>query len=225
MNNIMKQNNINLHFLNASGRLNGFREIIEEEIIKSLTCINEFLEIKNIDIIIKSEPSHTIPFYGLGALCTSNDLISFYLNPNENDFLNLVKSNTKETLAHACHCSIRHTFPGYGTTLFEYLISEGLASHFSMEVTGRRPIWTNSLPLEDIKKYLDIAHPNFDISINPKEHYKWFFGSTEDIPMWTGFNIGFYIVGEYLTLNPVKTASQIVEIKPEDVRTFMESGK
>lgn len=221
MNKLIKKNNINLHILNASGKFGDTIEVIEKEVIDALECVNEKLEIKNVDIVLQVEPIYIIPGYGVNCDCPADDLIHLYFNPNETGFLDLIKTNTKELIALASFVLNRRRFPGYGTTLFDMMVSEGLANHFGTEINSdKQPMWTNSLSNEDLKKYLDMAKPNFDITVYPDVFYKWFRGSTPEIPMWAGYNIAYHIISEYLKKNPVNSISEIVEIKPEVIRKF-----
>jgi len=47
------------------------------------------------------------------------------------------------------------------------------------------------------------------------DYRKWFFGvGGNDIPQWTGYSIGFAIVGEYMQKTD-KKASDLMDIPPE----------
>ena len=119
-----------------------------------------------------------------------------------------------DTLAHECHHAARWQTVGYGETLFEGIISEGLADHFAQEITERKDLhlWDRALKSKQIKEWLTKAKKEFD---NKKySQYDWFFGSKErGIPKWTAYSLGFYLVDNYLKKHLDMKASTLYKTK------------
>lgn len=210
--------NINLHVLNSSGSLTPFREDIKRVFDRSIKEINSKISISDVDVVIYDNPDSAIPEIGIGGYAPNKHLVWIFIDPA---FPNLAQSIEKElgrTLAHELHHALRWKGPGYGKTLLEALITEGLADHFDMEVNNAPPhAWNKVFSSENIQKYLNLAKKEFN-----KENYNhsdWFFGSKKkNIPRWTGYSLGFCLVEEYLKKNPKEKASSLYNKKAEDFR-------
>lgn len=205
--------NINLHILKAD---KGIKDISNEAVTileKSVEEITKILPVEDVDIIFFSNPNWAIKEIGIGGYCPTKNTIQISVDTK---FKNLKKSLIEElpkTLAHEFHHISRDRTVGYGTTLGEVLVTEGLADHFAIEVFGEKPnIWNTALSKKEISKFLEIAKSNF--SNKNYDHYKWFFGSKEkEMPNWTGYTIAFEIIKIYLKENPGTKASQLVNIE------------
>lgn len=208
--------NIISHILNASGKLTSHIKIIEFNFNKAIKKVTERLPISNVDVIIAENPVGAIPKLGIGGRSLNANLVFISIDSN---FPNLTKSlndGLERTLAHELHHCIRWSNVGYGDTLLEALISEGLADHFDIEVNNKNPEpWSIALSEEKTKELLEKAKPEFN---NKKyNHQAWFFGrGVTDIPKWTGYSLGFYLVGEYLKKNADKKPSQLYATKAEE---------
>lgn len=210
--------NINLHILNASGTLTQYLKTIEMSFKEALEQIRNRIPISNIDIVIYDNPTHAIPEIGIGGYAPTPNLIFVSIDPKFPNLKNSIENELKRTLAHELHHCVRSRSVGYGDTLLEALVTEGLADHFNLEVYGGKPHpWDIALSEEQIKDYLEKAKTNF----NDKnyDHNSWFFGSKEkDIPRWTGYTLGFKIVKRYLEKNLDKKPSKIYTTKAEEFK-------
>lgn len=101
--------------------------------------------------------------------------------------------------------------------MFEALVTEGLADHFEIEVTGKNPQpWDTALTGKQVEKYLDLAQRELDHK--NYNHHAWFYGSKEKhIPRWTGYSLGFRIVGEYLKKNPDRKPSRLYGVNAKQL--------
>ena len=102
-------------------------------------------------------------------------------------------------LAHELHHSSRvRTGPGYGSTLAEALVSEGLADHFAAEAFPDTPPqpWDNALSDDQETELWREAQP---VLVTPHgyDHQAWFFGGG-DTPRWAGYTLGYRIADAYL---------------------------
>ena len=95
------------------------------------------------------------------------------------------------TILHESHHCLRWRKPGYGKTLGEAMISEGLATLFEEEHSGKPPIYAQvKIKQTEIEK----ARKNLD---NEKyNHSDWFFGS-KDVQRWFAYTYGYRLSKTY----------------------------
>ena len=96
----------------------------------------------------------------------------------------------------------------FSSNLFEAMINEGLADHFSIEVAGTDPpIWSRALTAQQLATWSERARAQwFDSNYN---HDAWFFGAAPPIPRWAGYSIGFDLVGQFLAADPSRRPSKL----------------
>src|SRR5262249_35144689 len=156
----------------------------------------EVLPITGVTITVRPDPKATIPRYGVGGRTPNAHAVNIALDPKFADWERVLTNHLPQTLAHELHHSARWRGPGYGSTLFEAMISEGLADRFAVELLGI-PVtpWSNAFPREQTPRFLALAQPEFDAKpYGPDDHALWFFGSDASIPKWTGYTLGFRLV-------------------------------
>jgi len=209
--------NINLHILNASGKLTPYlkeiRNIFDETIAKVLKKI----PLSNVDVVVSEYAEGVIPELGVGGNAYDPNVVSIYLNSKFPNFANkTLKEEFKRIIPHELNHTMRSQAVGYGETLLKAMISEGLADHFEMEINNKGPhMWDVALDKNQIKEITENAKKEY----NSKNynHHEWFFGSKgKEIPRWTGYTLGFNLVAEYLKKNPDKKPSQLYALKAEE---------
>ena len=200
--------NVNLHLLNASGSLDLFAEEIKNTFPKAVDTISKKIDISNIDVVAYDNPSGTIPEFGIGGYAINANLIFVSLDPKFSGLSKSIGEQFRRTLAHEMHHCARWKGPGYGTTLLEALVTEGLGDHFDLEIYGGDPYpWDLALDKDQTERLLNKAKAEFNKEYN---HTAWFFGSKDkNILRWTGYSLGFKIVGDYLQKNPDKKPSNL----------------
>jgi hypothetical protein len=120
------------------------------------------------------------------------------------------------SVAHELHHSSRiRTGPGYGNTLAEALVSEGLADHFTEEAFPKTPPqpWDHSLTKAQEKSLWRAARGVLDIP-DGYDHEAWFVGGG-NAPRWAGYSLAYDIVGAYLDHH--RSASEAVAVDAGDV--------
>lgn len=203
-------------FNNVEGLL-PVAELIQGELNKSLNKILEKLPVSDIDIIISDDSKRIIPELGIGGYAPNDHQVFIYLNPQFPHLRETIQKHLKRTLAHELHHCMRWRSPGYGHTLLEVLVSEGLADHFDLEVNGgEAEPWCRALKAGEVAKFTEIARTEYfnrDYS-----HKAWFFGSKErGIPRWTGYTLGFKLVGDYLKSHPDQKPSTLYTTKAQEL--------
>jgi Predicted Zn-dependent protease (DUF2268) len=103
------------------------------------------------------------------------------------------------TVAHELHHSSRIRMgPGYGTTLAEALVTEGLADHFAAEAFPDTPPqpWDHALSAEQETELWRKAQPILDVP-GGYNHPAWFRDGGR-LPRWAGYTLGYRIAEAYL---------------------------
>jgi hypothetical protein len=198
-----------IHVLTGSGRLRAHGDRIRSQVRAATGGALAHLSVDGeVDVVVRDDPRRVIPEWGIGGFAPDGHTVFVALDPDHERFEWAVERGLFATLAHELHHVARHQACGYGDTLFDALVSEGLADHFSIEVTGvEAPPWTVALTPEQAAELAARAREEYDDAYN---HWAWFFGSDElGIPRWTGYTLGFQLVGDYLDRHPAATASAL----------------
>lgn len=209
--------NIKLHLINASGSLNAFIEDIQLEFSRTIKIVTEKLPLDNIDVVIWDNSESTIEQYGIGGHTIKANYISISLAPKNPNIHKNFRKNFENTLIHEFnHAARMQALPREYVSRLEASIMEGVAEHFEIEVTGKQPeIWDTAVTGKDLKKFVKIAKENK--STTDYIYYDWLFGNKKTgIPEWTGYSVGFYLVGEYLKKHPDKKASTIYALDEKE---------
>lgn len=198
---------IKLHVLKASGRLVSFEQSIQKGFEMGLERVQAALLLPDVDVVVADNPEAAIPETGVGGFAPTAHLLYINIDPTHVDLK--IEEEVCSTLAHELHHCARWKAVGYGNTLLEAVVSEGLADHFDIEVNGGEPKpWSRALNAEELEKIAEKAKKEFANA--DYNHSAWFFGSAqEDIPRWAAYSLGFKIVGDYMEKNQ-KTAAQLV---------------
>ena len=182
--------------------------LIESKIAEGITLINNLMDVDNIQIRVVRDLNLVIPEIGIGGFNPGENEIIIAINEN---FGNLNQSLNQELiplLAHEAHHAKRRRSVGYGSTLFQAIITEGLADHFSMEVAGiDPPIWSVAVTGEELDNWLEMIANSWNTS--PYDHGKWFLGTSTDTPRWLGYSMGYELVKRYLEENTDQRASSL----------------
>jgi hypothetical protein len=116
-----------------------------------------------------------------------------------------------EALAHEIHHSVRTlTGPGFGNTLGEFLVSEGMASAFFHQAfPGTDAPWDNALTPVREHAFWNQAQPLLTQG-GLTVYSQWFYGG-DGVPKWAGFTIGYHIAEEYIQHHPGTSAASLVD--------------
>ncbi len=186
------------------------RQIERIKIISNHTCaqIADLIPTNQTDVIIHVKPSWTIPEIGFSGFSPNAAYAFIHIDPSNPNFDSNIETELAATIAHELHHCARYTSVGYGQTLLEALVTEGLACAFEMDFRqGQIPIYANALELSQISALLSQAQEEFHSQTYA--HDDWFFGSQEHgIPRWTGYTLGYEIVKKYLEETRLTAASQ-----------------
>ena len=200
---------VNIHILKASGTLEKFEDAIVSAFEDGLREVANRITLPSVDVVFDDDGSSAIPETGVGGFSPSAHLLYIHINTEFRGIEQRLDPEIKSTLAHELHHCARWAARGYGKTLLEALVSEGLADHFDIEANGGEPKpWSIAIGGDELARLLDKAKSEF--GNDSYDHTSWFFGSEEkDIPRWTGYSLGYSLVNDYLKKNN-KKASELV---------------
>ena len=201
---------VTIHVLTGSGRLRAHADRIRSNGASAATACLEQLPLEgDVDVLVRDDPRRVIPEIGIGGVAADRHTVFVALDPDHEKFDEAVERELFATLAHELHHVARHQAGVRGHTLFDALVNEGLADHFAIEVTGAQPPpWTVALTPEQAEAMGPRAREEYDHS--RYNHWAWFFGNDElEIPRWTGYSLGFQLVGDYLGRHTATRASTL----------------
>lgn len=207
---------VNNFVLIAGGRLGKYKNRILENADESAEIIGKKIPLTDVDVVFYDNPSLVIPHIGIGGYTQNANLVFMPLNPEFKYFEKTINEEIARALPHELHHCARLKSVGYGDTLLKAMITEGLADHFELQITNKKPqAWDTALTAKQfsvMKKRAEKEYRNKNYN-----HAEWFFGSNERrIPKWAGYTIGFNLVGEYLKKHPEKKPSQLFAAKAEE---------
>ena len=163
----------------------------------------------NADVFVINELYYVIPEYGFGGFTTSDRTIYININKSKKTLdINLLTSLIMHEMSHA----YRWSAVGYGETLGEALVTEGIGCYIESLYLGHCPIYS-SIKLKD--KYINLAIKE----LNSSNYVDgWFFGD-DKFDRWVGYTLGFKIVEKYFNHNNHKK-SDIVNIDAKKILDY-----
>lgn len=205
---------LNVHFLDARGALADIRDWIGPSLSATYQRADSFISLRPIDVVVQAgtevvpEKGHVgyAPRPGIVFVTVDPDSALLRANPN---------ASLERMFAHELHHAARWDGPGYGSSLGEALVSEGLAGHFALEVCGGSPEPWESLDMLELRPHIPLAMRDWDRQ--DYGHDEWFFGAA-DLPRWLGYSLGFQLVARFLSERPGYKASNLAEADADTFR-------
>ena len=209
-----------IHVLTGSGRLTPHAPRITRGVRTTAGACAERLPLEggDIDIVVRDDPRRAIPEVGIGGFASDGHTVFIALDPGHERFDLALGQELARAVAHELYHVARRQASQRGRTLLDALVHEGLADHFSIELTGAEaPIWVQALTAEEAATLLRRAHEEYDDA--RYDHVAWFFGNDElGIPRWAGYTLGFKLVADYLERNPTAKASTLTSTPSATLR-------
>ena len=195
--------------LSAAGSLVAHQAVIEEEVTRTLDAVQPLLGVTTLRISVIADPTMVIPEVGMGGFNPSADEVRLYADPSWPDLESVLRSELLLQLAHEIHHAMRRRAIGYGSTLLQAAVSEGLADHFSLEASGGTspPPWALALTPAELATWIPEVEAR---ATGAYDHAAWFVGASASIPRWTGYAVGFELVRAYMEKDPTRRASALV---------------
>lgn len=184
---------ITLHFLDARARLTPLRAWISDALLQTHARASALLPLLPLDVVIQAG-KEVVPEKGLLGHASRPGLIELIVDPDHPLLLLNQNDSLQRMFAHELHHAARWDGPGYGATLGEALVSEGMAGHFAQELLGGDPEPWETLDITGMAEHLALAGQSWGRS--DYDHGLWFFG-TGSLPRWLGYSLGYQMVARF----------------------------
>ena len=205
-----------LHWLEAEGDLTPWRDVILAEVEAAKLAIARLMPPCTLDILIRRRPGQVIPVIGISGNAWGKYLFDLGIDPgNPNLETSLKDGALRRLVAHEAHHCMRNAAIGYGETLGEALVSEGLAGRFVERIFGTAPEpWENAMDQASLRAHLP---DNALLSSSDYQHATWFYCRDGRLPCWLGYTLGYRIVGDWLAAVPAPDAASWAGVPAETV--------
>lgn len=202
-----------IRYLNARGALDGYKDRIEAALNEVAQRAAQVAEPIVLDIVVRSLRNRVIPETGHVGFAPGIGMMMLTIDPDNPNLADNMGEPLERMMAHELHHAMRWESVGYGTTLGEVLISEGLAGRFAQELYGGDgELWERAVRREDLGVFAVLAQAHANET--DYDHAAWFFGSG-GLPRWVGYTLGWEVVGAFINSHPGSTASGLVDAPAE----------
>ncbi len=185
-----------LHWLEATGDLGPWRDRIASEVAATREHLAELVPPPRLDILVQRSPM-VIPEIGMVGHAYRAGLFALTVDPDNPSFDAALSDGTlRRQVAHEVHHCLRMARLGYGRTLGEALVSEGLAGRFTQRLFGNAPEpWECAVDAATLQSHAPDAA---ELAASDYGHNAWFFGASGTRPRWLGYTMGYSLVGAWL---------------------------
>ena len=150
------------------------------------------LQLDGVDVALHVSP-WSLAETGVGGYTPLPYFAQITVDPANPNFARCWRSELPATIAHELHHARRWRGPGYGSTLLEALVSEGLAQHYEAQDRGEAPVYAH-IPADLPALWATVQA---ELGASGYDHARWFFGGAE-LPRWAGYTLGFELVRRFL---------------------------
>ena len=176
-----------LHLLNARGNLTVIMAEIRAHARAVLALVEPHLDVPRFDLVVRAGDD-IIPDWGIGGAAPAPGVVELVVDPGR-----VAPEHFQRTLARQLFLLTRWDGPGYGRSLGEALVSEGLAGRFVQEVLGGpADPWDQARPGAGTLKQAATLWARRDY-----DHGAWFLGRGK-MRKWTGYGIAQRLVAAHL---------------------------
>ena len=193
-------NKINLFITEANNNLSAKKSLILNAVKMAEEYAFPRLRINwDIDIVITNRAyEFVIPEDGVGGQTYASDFILISINEDK-----ITENILAETLVHElCHAARWGKNDEWMNTLFDGIISEGIATYFEFEFVKGKPEKQLFLKTvvgrsdEENKKIYEELESQLE---NERYDYQTiFFNGNDKLPRWSGYSLGYLTVKKYL---------------------------
>jgi len=207
-----------VHYMNSRGALDSYIDRVQEALLEVANRSQSLVPEVVLDIEVEAARYGGIAEIGHSGYVPRPGLMRLLLDPHNENLKHHLGEHLERMIAHELHHALRWETVGYGKTLIGALVSEGLCGRFTEQLYDNQPeLHECALTEEETRKFsLDAVGQAFD---EDYDHNRWFFGM-KDLPKWTGYTIGYELVGRAITewnLN----ASELIDRPEKDFFVFL----
>ena len=203
-----------LHWFEAKGDLGAWKSTLAAEIEATRAIVAGFVAPPRLDILIQ-RGAGVIEEIGIGGYSFDATSLTLTIDPDNPRFsCSLTDGTLRRQVAHEVHHCLRWAGPGYGRTLGEAMVSEGLAGQFAGRLFRSPPEpWERAVE----PSLADLLLPDPETLAAPHyDHGAWFFGRG-GYPRWLGYTLGYRMAGAWLQSRPEVDAHTFVNVPAVEV--------
>ena len=218
----MNMNKINLFITEANGNLSDKKELILNAVKKAEEYAFPKLKIDwDIDVVVTNRVyEFVIPEDGVGGRTYASDFILISINEDK-----ITENILAETLVHElCHAARWGKNDEWMNTLFDGMISEGIATYFESEFVKDKS--EKQLFLKTVIERSDEENKKIHEELESQlknERYDYqtiFFNGNNKLPRWSGYSLGYLTVKKYLEISG-KTIEEAFADKYADIEAAL----
>lgn len=199
-----------LHMLNARSALTPVMAEIRAHAREMVALVSVHIDLPRFDLVVRAGDA-VIPDWGIGGFAPAPGVIELTLDPAR-----AAPEHFRRVLVHEMHHLARWDGPGYGRSLGEALVSEGLAGHFVQQVLGGPPDpWDATRPGAGSLKQAMTLWARRDY-----EHGEWFMGRGK-MRKWTGYGLGHRLIATHLAEAEGQDAATLVHAPADGFRAAL----
>lgn len=198
-----------VHFLNARHALTGIMPEVRAAVAESVARVTGHLDLPDFDLVVQAGDGGAD--WGIGGISRAPGVVELTLSPGRFAPELVIRRMVREL-----HHLARWERPGYGRSLGEVLVSEGLAGHFVALVLGGPPDpWDATVPPSGLAKraMTEWAWRDLDRGL-------WFEGRG-NIRKWAGYGLAHRLVAEHLSREPDLGPLDLIHVPAEMLRPAM----
>ena len=198
-----------VHFLNARHALTGIMPEVRAAVADAVARVSDHLELPDFDLVVRAGEGGSD--WGVTGAAPAPGMVELTLSPAR-----FAHDLTVRRMLRELHHIARWDGPGYGRSLGEVLVSEGLAGHFVSRLLGGPPDpWDVTTPPSGLAKraMTEWAWRDLDRGL-------WFEGRG-NIRKWAGYGLAHRLLAEHLSREPDLEAADLVHIPAEALRPAM----
>lgn len=192
-----------LHFLDARGALTDLHDWLDQCLSETHKKAAGLMPLQPLDVVVQSE-TRVPPEKGHLGYASMSGVVFITVDPDNPALRANVDKSLERMFAHELHHAAKWDGSGYGPSLGEALVSEGLAGHFVLELFGGLPEPWEQLSASEIRPHVTLAAKDWERT--DYNHDAWFFGRG-DLPRWLGYSLGFHLVETFLSKHANNRAS------------------
>ncbi|MBD3895005.1 hypothetical protein IEI94_03950 [Halomonas sp. ML-15] len=197
-----------VHYANACGQLDGWIERISGGIAEARYRAEQVSSPISLDVVVQVWPGQVIDCMGFVGYAPTGTMMQLTLDPENANFASSMEEPFERMVVHELHHVMRWRGPGYGRTLGEAMVSEGLAGHFCRQLYDSPPEpWESALSGKEAVDCAIKAKQQWSTTLY--RHGEWFFGQG-DLPPWAGYSLGYALVDSYLRHNSEQSAASLM---------------
>jgi hypothetical protein len=193
-----------------------WRAQILSEIEATREAVKALVPVPALSVELKHTPGRVIPEIGMVGYAPSATRFSMTFDSTNPHFAPALADGTlRRQVAHEVHHCLRHAGPGYGRTLGEALVSEGLAGQFVNRLYGTPPeLWERAVAPREAWRHLPDAKT---LALPMYDHSAWFFGIGGQYPRWLGYTLGYLLAGRWRAVEPEADGARLVNVTAAEV--------